>query len=400
MKKTLLGVLAFILVLATVLTGTVLAADDTASDTTNLGTVKMVDADHPIKVDGKMDEAYTSAIPLPITFRSAKVADLYTHGYARFVWSKAENALYCLVIMNDAEVNLMLNTNAPWNSDSVEMFVDFSGNGTQKWGIDGLTGDGALQRGLQYRIDGFKGMASCYLVEEGSTYLYDEDLGRMVNKGDNLLINAQKNIFGWNYSSDKTKTGWGYSLTQYGYVVEFRIDPKDQGVTLKDGLTFGFDFQVNDRYGVDANGNGTQTNLYYASTYREKTGEYSAGSVASYYDSLTLSEETVSNTYDVSEVKLQDYGMADATIEPVTSAKETQRTYTSRLVVTRTFTARKASSAATSKPNGTGNNQGDNNNNQQGGGCGSSIAVGTSVAMLAMVGAAGFFSFRRKDDEE
>ncbi len=414
MKKTLLGVLAFVLVLATVLTGTVLAADDTATDTTNLGEVKMVDADHPILVDGELDEAYTTAIALPINFYNASNADIYTRGVARFVWSKAENALYCHVIMNDVEVAPP--ASSPWVSDSVEMFVDLTNTGTQSWGISGIEGDGAMSRGLQYRIEGFKGIASCYLLEEkASTYLYDDEFGRLANDK-NLLINENKNIFGWEYSDDATKTCWGYSLTQYGYMVEFRINAAGQGITLADGQTFKFDFQVNDRWGVDANGAGTQSSLFYASTYRQKTGAAASGSVIGYYDSLTLSDEVAQNTYSaVAEAKLVDYGMEDASFEAATTTAATERTYTSKVTIDRVYTTRKDSGNTTTKATQGGttdpgtnpggetdpgtNPGGDTDPGTNPGGCGGSVAIGTSVAMLALVGATGFFAFRKKDEE-
>lgn len=404
MKKTLLGVLAFILVFATVLTGTVLAADDdAAASTTNKGKVYMVDADHPIQVDGELDEAYTTATPLLINFRTAEELDIYTHGWARFVWSKAENALYCHVLMNDVEVSPA--GEYPWNSDSVELFVDLTNTGTQEWGIAGLTGEGAMSRGLQYRIDGYKGNPSCYLLEESSTYTLDRDKGRLANPKNNLLINENTNIFGWEYANnDPVKRGWGYKLTEHGYMVEFRINASGQGMTLADGQTFRFDIQVNDRYRVIDPMDSTtpQNNVYYSSTYRYEADSATAGSVIGFYDTLTLTEETAKNTYSaVAEAALAQYGMVSAENPYSEPVKETERTYTSRVSITRIFTTRKGNT--TTKPQG-GNNpgggdEGGSNPGTSSGGCGGSIAIGTSVAMIAMVGATGFFAFRRKDEE-
>ena len=440
MKKTLLGALAFVLVIATMLAGTVLAADDTtASDTLNVATVKMVDANHPIKVDGQMDEAYTTATPLLIAARANSVDGLYTHGYARFVWSKAENALYCHVIMNDAEVNPPFGY--AWNGDSVELYVDYTNTGTQEWGLSDkeIKGGGALARGLQYRIDGFKGTPTCYLLEElgenggtnnpgnksgekGNMYWLDEEAGRLSNWGSNVLINENRNLFGWEYANDDPyKRGWGQVTTPYGYMVEFRVNGDGTGAVLKDGMVVRIDLQVNDAYGNDGRGNATQLNVYYSSTYRTKTGDVNAGSVIGFYDTITLSEETVDNTYEaVAEAKLGEYGLADATLEFTMPTKPTERTYTSKVTIDRIYTTRKDSTTkATQGGNDTpGGNEGGNTpgGNEGGntpggnetpggdtepakGGCGGSVAIGTSVAMLALVGATGFFAFRKKDEE-
>ncbi len=409
MKKTLFGVLAFVLVLATVLTGTLLAADgDTAEGTRNIGKVKMVDAAHPILVDGKMDEAYTTAEPLVIGMSAAGAPkDVYTHGIARFVWSKATNMLYCYVIVNDVEVNGAGNN--PWESDSVEMFIDFTNTGKQEWGISGLTGDGVLKRGLQYRIEGFKGQPSCYVLEENKTYEYDDDKGRMFVNGGKLITDTT-NIFGWSENKkDLSKQGWGYQSLDTGYAVEFGISADGQGITLKDGQIVRFDFQMNDRYSYNAATNtALQYNRYYNGGYREANGP-TAGQSLAYYDSFTLSEEVVKNDSIIPNNKLEEYGAADASVERTTSAKPTSRTTTNKVTIDRVFTTKKDDGGKVTTNNGggtqaTGNNGGTTTTAASGdnssGGCGSSIAVGSSLAMLAAVGAAGFFAFRRKKDDE
>ena len=256
MKKTLLGVLAFVLVLVTLLTGTVFAADGDTANTQDVGVVKKLatDAD-PIVVDGKMDEAYTQAKPLLINTRTADHAGVYTYGWARFLWSEADNALYCLVLINDAETSQP--GTSPWNADSVELFIGWNGTNKQNWGVEGLKSeDGVLKRGLQYRIDGYTNTPTCLLEEEwhGSasddalknTYFFDEDLGRLANEEGNKLINEKNNYFGWYYSEDLTKTGWGSNRFSdgEGYMVEYRIEcPEGK---LKAGSKILFDIQVND----------------------------------------------------------------------------------------------------------------------------------------------------------
>lgn len=419
MKKTLLGVLAFVLVLATVLTGTVLAADGDAATTSNVGKVfRLSDSADPIVVDGEMDEAYKSAVPLLINSRPNAMDGIYTYGFARFVWSKAENAVYCYVIINDAEMNVPDSEKA-YKSDSVELFLGLSGKNTQEWGIDGLSGNGVLERGLQYRIDGYIGMPTCYLTEEqrGSdsrntpknTYYLNEELGRLENQDGNKLINETMNLFGWEYHpDDQTKNGWGQKLHEdgKGYAVEFRINANGLGLTLAGGMEILFDFQVNDRFAVDASGNGTSCTFYYTSYYREAQGAGS-GNNMQYYDSFTLSDETVENdaANKLSEPELTKYGKGDPLVEYVKSKEEAARTYTDK----KTFN-RPVASRATDGGNTNNNNQTNNNNNNNttttttttattGGGCGSSVAVGTSVAMIAMIGATGFFAFRRKEEE-
>lgn len=418
MKKTLLGVLAFVLVLATVLTGSVLAAEgDATTNTANVGKVyRLADDANPINVDGHMDEAYKSAVPLLINSRPTAMDGIYTYGFARFVWSKAENALYCYVIINDAEVNAPGDT--PWDADSVEMFVSLNGKNTQDWGIAGLKGDGVLNRGLQYRIDGVDGNPTCLLEEEWhasasdgalqNTYYLDKELGRLVNAEDNKLINETTNIFGWKYYGENaTNNGWGWNehTDGKGYAVEYRIEAAGQNITLADGMSILFDFQVNDRFAVDANGKGTACTFYYTSTYRLAQGAGSGCSLQ-YYDSLTLSDETTPNKAEnvVTEAELTLYGKGDPESEYVMTEKSTERTYTSKVTVNRVSATRQTN--AVGDNGGNGGNGGDTPTTTPttatpptGGGCGSSIAIGTSVAMIALVGATGFFAFRRKDEE-
>ncbi len=403
MKKTLFGALAFVLVIATLLTCTVVLAADTGSTGggKNVGTVKLVDG-NPIEVDGLMDEAYTTAKALPIMFRSKEVPGVFTHGWARFVWDKSQNAIYCHVMMNDIALQAP-DANRPWWSDSVELFMDF-GN-MANWGIPSLA-NVVSERGLQYRIDGYNGNMTCYLQEDQAiTYTYNKATGKIEGIATNNssqtagnLITNRKNYFGWDYSEDKTKTGWGFTSTSCGYMVEFRINPKDQGIALADGTEFAFDFQVNDRYGGSANPQ--QNNLFYNSTARtsDPDKESNKWSNITYYDKMTLSEtEKATNTYKaVPDAKLVDYGMRDASEEFELEEDPSERTYTSRKVVNRVFTTRKLAS------DGTTTQKADDQTTTtaaSGGGCGSTIAIGTSLAMVAVVGVTGFFTFRKKDDE-
>ena len=413
MKKTLFGVLAFVLVLATILTGTVFAAK--TENTTNVGTAPLVPADKPIQVDGKMDQAYTKFTPVEIGFYQNDPAksEIYTHGYAYFAWSQAENAIYCFVIMNDYEIGIV--GESPWQSDSVELFIDWENQGTQAWGIDGLTGNGALQRGLQYRISS-RGDATCYLLEEPAadalkgTYHFDEELGRFANSDKNLLINANTNIFGWKHNPDddtNVDKGYAAAITEYGYTVEYKLE-YSQG-TLKAGQELGFDIQLNDLYSDAKSGAKKQGNVYYSGTYRLTAnsgkcyGDPFAGNNTLYYDYFVLGSEAVNNDKIFSGEELEQYGAAEATSrEGVVTT--TARTTTKKVTIDRIHTYKDGQT--TTKPAG-GNTPGGNTTTTQPaggtdktGGCGSSIALGSSIAMVAMIGAAGFMTFRRKKDND
>lgn len=398
MKKTLVGVLVFVLVLATVLTGTLLAkpADDDGH-TNYLGDIPLVGADNPIQVDGRMDLAYTESPVAVVDFYASSGTGIYTLAYARFAWSATEKALYCFVIVNDNEI--CREGAYPWESDSVELFVDWSNSGTQDWGIaTGISGDGALQRGLQYRISA-QGKASCYLLEEvgagssADTYLWDDALGRFTN-ANNILINETTNIFGWTTDPDdatNVNKGWATSTTEYGYTAEFRINNAD----LTAGQEIGFDIQLNDLFNDGAN----QSNVYYSGKYRVDSNNVNSGSNSAYYDYFTLGDEAVANDRIISNDSLGEYGMDEATSRTTTAAT-TLRTTTQKVTIDRIHTYGTTTGAGggnATQPGGT--TAATTTAGGSSGGCGSSIAIGSSVAMIAMVGAAGFFAFRKKKDD-
>lgn len=428
MKKTLLGVLAFVLVLATVLTGTVLAADEEVSaDPQKVADVQKVGADNPIKVDGYMDQAYTNATPLEMTTYSKTAAEIYTHGIARFVWSEAENALYCFMIINDADVGPYKYDTAykeytPWVGDTVELFVDFTGATGAASTIPagwGLTEGTTMKRGLQYRIDGHTGNASCYLQEDAAnyktvnptwkdpesgqgfhdcyaTYHWDDAAGAFRNSYDSLLTTNQ-NVFGWEKSDDLTKNGWARQRTEFGYTLEFRIEATSTTTPLAAGQNVKFDIQANDSW--EATRGNTTAPFFYNSTRRVATGESTAAGNTAYYDWLTLVDEEADNSGDAySLAKLEDFGMADATTSkpqattPREIIKTNKKTWTRKPTSAVTQATNTTAPVNTTKPAG-------GDTEEPAGGCGSSITVGASVAAVALVGAAGFFAFRKKDEE-
>lgn len=419
MKKTLFGVLAFVLVLATLLTGTVFAAKSDA--TTNVGTAPLVPANKPIQVDGKMDQAYTKFTPVELGFYAIDPtkSEVWTHGYAYFAWSQAENAIYCFIIMNDYEIGIV--GASPWESDSVELFIDWENKGTQEWGIDGLTGNGSLQRGLQYRISS-RGDATCYLLEDDAantatgalqgTYHFDEDLGRFANEEGNLLINAEKNIFGWYHNPDdetNVDKGFAAAITEYGYTVEFKIQ-YGYG-TLVAGQELGFDIQLNDLYSDAKTGAKKQGNVYYNGTYRLAKangaffGDPSSGNNTLYYDYFVLGSEEANNDKIFSGEDLEQYGAAEATSRTGV-ATTTVRTTTKKVTIDRIHTYKGSTTGKPQGGNTPGGNEGGNtttttpSGTNKEGGCGSSIALTSSVAMVALIGAAGMLTFRRKKDND
>lgn len=394
MKKTLCGVLVFVLLLSTLLTGTALAY--ASDDTGYIGEIPLVPANEPIRVDGNMDMVYAASPVAKLDMpNKGRPDNVYTVGYARFAWSAEEKSIYCYVIVNDEEI-LMKNTSA-WNIDSVELFLDFNNQGTQDWGIKGISS--VLNRGLQYRISGYSGAPTAYLEEEGATYEWDAALGRLSNGAYNRLINENVNIFGWEDGIGDTQKGWAMSYTECGYAVEFKI----KNDTLAAGNDIGFDLAVNDVY---ARSNGNERYIvYYRSKYREAAPAVEDGNSCSRYDYFKLGSTEVPNPGNVSS--LEDYGMVPATAY-VTSSSSVVWTTTEKVTFSRIHVY-KTDTTTTARPGGSPSNPSGSGNttttqapsgggNTSGGGCGSSVAIGSSVAMIALVGAAGFVTFRKKKD--
>ncbi len=438
MKKTLLGVLAFILVLATVLTGSVMiaSADEAGNELgQKAADVKKVPAGTPIEVDGQMDKAYADATPLYLASYDSTATGIYTYGIARFVWSEDQNALYCFMIINDADVGApayddSYKVEKPWVADSVELFVDFTTDGLTKdsWGI---TGGQVMSRGLQYRIDGSNGTATCYLAEYAkqfkennpdwkhptsgkahydayATYYFTN--GAWKNQYDSKLT---ADVFGWTASDDLTKQGWGYEdiLGEgMGYTLEFRIEATMVEEKLHAGQNVKFDMQANDRYAGNRPGDNRVSQFFYSSTYRiAKADELTAATAADckYYDWLTLSDEEADNNGPAyTGAQLTEFGSADATTsktEPTTPRPINQtpkRSWTPKVTSAIQANSGTTAPAGPDKPGDNTQNPGDNTgDNTSSGGCGSAITVGASVAAVAVLGAAGFFAFRKKDEE-
>lgn len=384
MKKTLLGVLAFVLLLSTLLTGVIITSSAAAAEiNAHIGDVYAVSEDQPIIVDGLLDKGYLESPALLIDMRINDIKGLYTQGVFRFAWSPSENAIYCHVIINDVDVSAP--GAQPWESDSVELFLHRGNDNRTDFQLSNWQ---TLSRGRQYRIDGYSNEPSCLLHEEFTTYTWDESLGRLSGgtAGSQLMITDTDNHFGW------YKGGWGASVFDdggtKGYAVEFKITyPENEPLTA--GEDFRFDVQVNDRYN-----NGNEQQIFYHSGARMVEGVQRGKELAK-YDYFTLSSTNVANDGHIANDQLGSYGRSDAS------------TMTTGDLISKPWVSTVRSSYIRSVRTGTISNVVNTNTSatttevaNNGGGCGGTIAAGSSVIVLAMAGATGFFAFRRRRNGE
>ena len=425
MKKTLFSVLAFVLVLTTVLTG-IAVTSVSAEQNVNKGPCYRVSEDTPIIVDGKMDEAYMYGFHVDLDCRVGEYKGLYTYGIAYFAWSG--NSIYCYVIVNDLDVAERA-TNADgtpsfWQSDAVEMYVhrgddnsrDYPETGNEL--LDGVTmptvPDGKAHAGSsrarQYRIDGYDGQPSCYLFSaEEVTYYWDEESGAWKNTAKEgqtaSMIRDGFNAFGWN------EGGWANNVFDTtnggtsGFAVEYKIDFE---TPLQAGEKIRFDLMVSDRYGDPAARQ--QANFYYTSALRETAGPVVSN--INNLDHFTLVDTEAVNGGIIDDNDLYKYGRGDARTERVEQEESKVLSKTERYSFSRTRTgtmpsvtnSQVGSQPTGSQPSGGGaTTPNDTTTGNQGGsssgGCGGSIAATASAAILAAVGAAGFYVFRRRDEK-
>lgn len=425
MKKTLLSTLAFILVISTVLVG-IASMSVSAEQCVNKGACYQVDPDHPIIVDGKMDEAYRYGFYVTLDCRVAEYKGLYTYGIAYFAWSG--NSIYCYVIVNDLDVAERA-TNADgspsfWQSDAVEMYVHRGDDITRDY-PDTVNPDlntvnmpivppgsshAGSSRARQYRIDGYDGQPSCYLFgPEDVTYSWNEEKGRLYGtKADGTegsMITDDYNAFGWyeggwannvfDTTADEPKSPKEDGKGTPGFAVEYKIDFE---TPLQAGEKIRFDLMVSDRYGDPAARK--QANFYYTSSLRE-----TAGAVVSNINTLdhfTLTDEIAYNgTEPIPDGELYAFGRGDARfpkaeVEETKSLSKTER-YSFTRIRTGTMpsaTNSQQSATNTTKPTGTTTNNGGGQSSSSGG-CGGALAATASVVSLALVGVSGFYTFRK-----
>lgn len=439
MKKTLFSVLAILMVLAMVLSSTlVLSADDAAAAAAPRFAGELPDATG-IVVDGKMDDAYQKSPELPMMLAGSSQPDgIYTRGTAYAAWSSAEESIYFFFIVND--ISICPTVGQAWNVDGVELFVkhgddmtldyndinnvftDLDGDGKKDWSDSG--------RGRQYRLSGYDGRATCFVdvdyppntadyvydwgvaptydsqaaAAAGKDYLYNPDAATKENGGFwEEHINATRNEFGW------YKGGWAYTnfdefAGSAGYTLEFKI--KLPG--LKAGDDVRFDFCILDRYTEASGTDVAATGWNYESAFRLENGVTASGhDKVKNYDYLTMGSEQVTVTKALEESELYDWGREDAMYPATGDDEELPYEKTSKQTMNRQpgnapaiepVVSSSSTTGNNSQPSGTTSNAG-SDAPVENGGCGSSIVLGSSVAMLALVGAAGAFAFRKKDEE-
>ncbi len=435
MKKTLFGVLAILMVLSMVFGGTLaLSADDAETPTYSKNAGELPDASG-IVVDGKMDDVYKQSPAL--TFRAAgtQAEGIYTRGVGYAAWSSEEQSIYFFFIVND--ISICDDGSYPWEADGVELFVkhgddmtldyDDINNKYKDTNEDGKKDWGTGNRGRQYRISGYDGRATALIdcdlpsgfnwknaydseaaAANGKNYLYCPDPKMKENGGTyNEHINAERNEFGWYMQEDDGERGWAYTnfdefAGSAGYTLEYKINLPG----LKAGDAVRFDAFIIDRY-TGANGSDVQTaQLNYESAYRLEKGVTATDhDKLPNYDYLTMGSTKVTVADVLEEGELYDYGREDAMYPAATGDEEEKPSYQK---TDKQTMDRQPGNAPAIEPTASSSSSTTTQNNQQpsgtdsdapAGGCGSSIVLGSSVAMLALVGAAGAFAFRKKDEE-
>lgn len=174
----------------------------------NRGNITQIDAS-AISVDGKMDDA-AWADALVVDIDKHIVGDNDTHGMAHMLWS--DDALYIYYDIHDADVvppSEDNQKNQPWNTDSVEMFLNFANSDDVH----------------QFRID-CSGWLSYYLNASGDVAIYGPDA---------------KPYFG----------DYAVSMDADGYNIEAAINLEKWGLLVGD--TIGLQLQINDVVSPDVN---------------------------------------------------------------------------------------------------------------------------------------------------
>ncbi len=441
MKKTLLSVLAILMVLTMVFSSTmVLSAEDAPTATVNQCAGELPDATG-IEVDGKMDDAYQQSPALPMILQGTQAEGIYTRGTAYAAWSSEEEAIYFFFIVND--ISICPTVGQAWNVDGVELFVKHGNDMTLDYNdinnkFSDLDGDGkddwaANARGRQYRISGYDGRATCFIAndlpagfswavaptydsqaakEKGVDYLYNPDPLTNENGGNVNFeehINATRNEFGW-YKDGYAYTNFDEFDGSAGYTLEFKIVLPG----LKAGDDVRFDFCILDRYAQPNGAEVPTATWWYKSGFRILNGFLGGDPVPDQllvnYDYFTMGSTKVTVSDVLEEGELYDWGREDA-MYPAAGDVEEEPPYqkTDKQTMDRQPGNAPAIEPVVSSSNTAGNDsQPDNNTtttttqaagSADNGGCGSSIVLGSSVAMLALVGAAGAFAFRKKDEE-
>lgn len=178
---------------------------------------KVPATDEKITVDGKKDAIYDKGLSLKIDRPQGKYTPGKTTGEAKILWN-GKDTWFVYAEIKDDEVIEYTGTPNAWDTDSLELFFDYSNKVAR-------TRD-------QYRID-IKGVATYY---DTKTYTGDDC-----------------KPFGFE--------GWAVSKTADGYAVEFQV--KAYKEEMKADMNVGFYLMINDmrkagareNYDIDENGN-------------------------------------------------------------------------------------------------------------------------------------------------
>ena len=194
----------FTAILAGVILSSLATAVSAHKDAALIGEVPAVPAGS-ITIDGEMNEQiWADALQVEINQYNSGVEGGAT-GTAYMLWST--DTWYIFYDVKDADVQISdpdIQQNQPWNTDSVEMFFDF----TNEHAADVY----------QFRVD-YSGWPSYYLNQSGDEHAYGPDAAPYIGDFDVTLTNS-------------------------GYRIEMAVNVAKYG--LKEGDEIGLQLQVND----------------------------------------------------------------------------------------------------------------------------------------------------------
>lgn len=199
------------ILLASALVGTALGVSVSAAESgTNYGKVPMTDA--KITIDGKKDAIYDKGLSIKIDKPLARTTKTATAtGTMKLLWN-GKDTIYMYTEIKDDEPIIYDGTPNAWETDSLEVFLDYSNKGAR-------TRD-------QYRVD-IKGAPTYH---DGST----------------------------TYSGDDCKKygleNWAVTMIDGGYAIEIQLKAYNESV--KADMDIGFALMINDMHK-----SGPQTNM-------------------------------------------------------------------------------------------------------------------------------------------
>ena len=194
----------FSVILAGVILSSLATAVSAHKDAALIGEVPAVPAG-AITIDGELNEqVWADALVVDINQYNIGLEG-GAQGKAYMLWS--EDTWYIYYDVTDADVQISdpdIQQNQPWNTDSVEMFFDF----TNEHAADVY----------QFRVD-YSGWPSYYLNQSGDEYAYGPDAAPYIG-------------------------AWEVKLDKDGYNIEMAVNVGKYG--LKEGDEIGLQLQIND----------------------------------------------------------------------------------------------------------------------------------------------------------